>query len=53
MVYYDELLVCCHSGENNFVEELSLLDATKDCITGNEDGMNEWTISPKGKLRFQ
>lgn len=35
------------------VNHLALLDALKDVIEDDEDGMEEWTISSKGRLRFK
>jgi hypothetical protein len=50
---YEDLLSRCNAGEADIVENIGLLDAMKDCITGNAEGCREWTITPAGKLRFR
>ncbi len=51
--FYEERLRECNDGTESLPDNLVVLDACKDCITGDEDGMTEWSISPQGKIRFK
>lgn len=53
MVFYDRLLISCRTGDGNLLTENPLLDATKDMVTDNENGMEGWSISQTGKIRFE
>jgi hypothetical protein len=52
---YDGILQQCGEDLTGkiFLDKLAFLDAVKDCITGNEGGMCEWSITPTGNLKFK
>lgn len=50
--FYNERLNDIAAGERNLVEELSLIDALRDCVEADEAAMEEWLIGEDGRISY-
>ncbi len=51
--FYNDMLESVSEGLVDFADNIELLDAMKDCITDDAEGMREWSIDENGTIQFQ